>query len=509
MQFSEKDLKQIEKLGISQEQVNDQLNRFQSGFPDIELSRTVDEDQGIRKLSSTELKKYIDIFDWMKAGKILLKFVPASGAASRMFKMLFNFLAGEISVDNPDILKFYSALENFAFSNDLKQLFESDEEFEKLAAQADKNIVKKLLLESGLNYGNLPKALLPFHAYPGGHIRKAIDEHLVEGAQYCVNSGNKVELHLTVSPEHTELAKNHLAAVLPNMEKQYGKTFEISFSIQDTATNTIAVDLYNKPLRNESGGLVFRPGGHGALLNNLGKIDADVIFIKNIDNVAAEWLIGDTINYKKALGGIMLETQEKIFEFVGILNKANHLSADREAEIVAFLSSKAGLKVPEEFQSWGEGKKRNYLLEKLNRPLRVCGVVRSSNTGGGPFWVREKDGSESLQLVETAQINKNDPSQQQILSGSKFANITDLVCGIKSRDEHRFDLQKHVDPDTGYVSQKSMNGQNLKAMELPGLWNGAMSDWNTMFVEVPLTTFNPVKTVFDLLKPEHQGIRKD
>jgi len=505
MNFSQNDLEQINSLGINPEDVKIQLERFVKGFPDLELSNNVSPNKGLNKLSAEELNHYISFYDENGPAKELVKFVPASGAASRMFKTLFNFLEGAINAEDKQVAEFFDKIDDFAFSNELFDLLGDDKDV--MIAAKDKKVVELLLLENGLNYGNLPKGLLSFHRYKDGSIRKAVDEHLIEGAQYCSDAKNVVKLHFTVSNEHVELFKNHLSKAVPEFEARFNKTFDISFSVQDKATDTPAVDLYNQPFRKDDGSLLFRPGGHGALLKNLDEIDADVIFIKNIDNVAAEWLVKDTIDYKKALGGILLETQATIFGFCNELKNATGLDADLENRILGFLADKLGFKVSSSYAEMSESEKTAYLFARLNRPTRVCGVVESSNTGGGPFWVKHKDGAESLQLVETAQVNMENAEQVTILQSSEYANITDLFCGVKDFEGNHFDLMKYRDPDTGFIAEKSQGGKSLKAMELPGLWNGAMSDWNTAFVEVPMTTFNPVKTVLDLLKKEHQGVQ--
>jgi len=503
MEFTSQDLAQIKALGKQPEEVQSQLDRFVSGFPDIELYNIVSEGNGLSILSKEELKKYISQYEDRSTSKQLFKFVPASGAASRMFKTLYNFLDGQNDEQDEGVKTFFKDIDNFAFSGELTALMGNSKE--ELLKKKSKKVVELLLSENGLNYGNLPKALLTFHKYKDGSITKAIDEHLVEGALYCSGSGDKVSIHFTVSEEHMSPIKSHLEKVLPVFEKRFNTKYNITFSVQDKATDTVAVDLDNQPIRKENGELLFRPGGHGALLKNLDAIDADIIFIKNIDNVAAQWLIQDTIDYKKALGGVLLETQSKIFQYCRMLRDLLSLAEQSEQEIIQFLDLRLGYKIPNSYKEMAEPDKIAFLFDRLNRPLRICGVVKSSNTGGGPFWVKQPDGALSLQLVETAQVNLQKSAQKSILTSSQYANITDLVCGVRDFKGNKFDLMKFRDPDTGFIAEKSQGGKALKAMELPGLWNGAMSDWNTAFVEVPMTTFNPVKTVLDLLNKEHQG----
>lgn len=505
MNFTDSDIKLINNLGIDKETVEKQLFRFKNGFPDIVLCGNVLPGSGLKKLSTDELASYIDIYDRESANKQLVKFVPASGAASRMFKMLFNFLEGIISADDPQITEFFNRNKGFAFSDELVSLFEkSGENIE--TKQGKKKLVELLLSEDGLEYGKLPKALLTFHKYDDGTTTKAIDEHLIEGTQYCAQKLGKVSLHFTVSQEHVELIETHLQTVVPALEKRYSKKFDLSFSLQDTATNTLAVDLKNEPFRLNNGELLFRPGGHGALLMNLNQIDADIVFIKNIDNVAAQWLLDDTVQHKKALGGVLINTQSTIFNYCKVLEGSDEMDDKIQNEIVVFMQNQLGFKIPTAFAEMDNNARKNLLFSKLNRPLRICGVVENSNTGGGPFWVKHTDGAESLQLVETDQVNKNNADQVKILQSSEYANITDLACAVRDYKGEKFNLAEFSDPDAGFISQKSVDGKDLKAMELPGLWNGAMSDWNTSFVEVPMSTFNPVKTVLDLLKKEHQGV---
>ena len=503
MEFTPYDLEQIMALGKQPEEVHSQLQRFADGFPDIELCRTVSVGNGLCKLSSEELNNYIANYEEESKNLQLVKFVPASGAASRMFKALYNFLEGQINDQDKDVRTFFDGINHFAFFEELTAILRASAD--DWIKNKDKKVVEYLLSDNGLNYGNLPKALITFHKYNDGSTAKAIDEHLVEGSLYCAGADAKVSIHFTVSEEHMDPIKSYLEKLIPFLEKRFNKKYEISFSIQDKVTDTIAVDLENNPFRLENGELLFRPGGHGALLKNLNAIDADIIFIKNIDNVAAQWLIQDTIDYKKALGGILLETQRKAFDYCRTIKGSKLLDEKLEKEILNFIDLKLGYKVPESYNEMTREEKIVFLFDKLNRPLRICGVVKSSNTGGGPFWVKHPNGSESLQLVETAQVNLQNPEQAAILKSSEYANITDLVCGIKDFEGNKFDLIKFRDPNTGFIAEKSQGGKTLKAMELPGLWNGAMSDWNTAFVEVPVTTFNPVKTVLDLLNKEHQG----
>lgn len=508
MKISQKDVEYIQSNGIAVTEVQKQLSRFKEGFPDMQLTQPVSEGNGLLKLSPAALQANIEKYDLEGRKQDTVKFVPASGAASRMFKLLYHFLEEGTNGENADISTFYSSLPNFAFYEELKAHCPSEKTFENWKITKDKTLVQALLQKPGLNYGFLPKALLTFHKYENGTFRKAIDEHLVEGARYCKNENSAVYIHFTVSEEHLDFFKNHLSQVQPTFEEQFKVQYRISFSTQDKATDTIAVYPDNAPFRTADGHLLFRPGGHGALLQNLNALHADIVFIKNVDNVAAEWLLEDTVNYKKALAGVLLDMQAKIFDYCRLLKDKHSFTRELENEILTLLQDKCGCILHEAYANLNTLERSAYLFSMLHRPIRVCGVVEASNTGGGPFWVRHTDGTERLQLVETAQVNPNDTQQMKILSASRYANITDLVCGIKDFNGEKFDLLHFRDENAGFIAEKSVNGKTIKAMELPGLWNGAMSNWNTLFVQVPITTFNPVKTVMDLLKKEHQGTEK-
>ena len=431
--------------------------------------------------------------------------MPASGAASRMFKALFAFLheyeptedayAG-IEKDSA-IATFFARLPDFAFFEDLNQSVGGVENLSKL--QAPSQIVSHLLTEAGMEYGQLPKGLLKFHAYEDG-ARTPVEEHLVEAANYATVSGGTAYLHFTVSPEHQSRLEDHISEVKSSYESRFGVKLEVSFSIQKPSTDTIAVDMENQPFREEDGSLLFRPGGHGALIENLNEIDADLIFIKNIDNVVPDRIKEPTYQYKKALAGVLLEIQEKIFAYL------NQPATDSwRKEVSEFVEKSLCASPPENYERMGQEEQAAYLRNKLNRPIRICGMVKNEGEpGGGPFWAKNPDGSVSLQIGETAQIDKSNPAQLSIMKNATHFNPVDLVCATRDKDGNGFDLLQYRDPQTGFISFKSKNGRDLKAQELPGLWNGAMSDWNTLFVEVPIITFNPVKTVNDLLREQHQ-----
>ena len=491
--FTKEELNQIQNHGSSLDKVNEQITRFQHGFPFINLDRAATVGDGILRIDELKSSEYANIYDQAKTQLDIVKFVPASGAASRMFKDLFAYLESENSEPNKAAQTFLDNLDNFAFANQLKVKNGSVEN------SHGKAIVNTLLSKEGLNYGKLPKGLLQFHKYDES-TRTPMEEHLVEGAAYACGLGNNVNLHFTVSPEHASLFTKLAEKIQPLLENEYGVKFKVSYSQQAPGTDTIAVDLNNQPFQEEDGSILFRPAGHGALLQNLNQIDADIVFLKNIDNVVPDRIKGGGTISKKALAGILLEYQAKIFEALDQLVEDDKIE---EAELL--LTQELNIELPPTYISWDPFVKIDYLESKLNRPIRVCGmVVNTGEPGGGPFYCKDQDGGSSLQIVESAQINSKDDSQQQIVAQATHFNPVDVVCGLKDMNGQKFDLSLHIDSDTGLISNKSKNGRELKAQELPGLWNGSMADWNTIFVEVPAITFNPVKTVLDLLRPEHQ-----
>ncbi|MBT0810948.1 DUF4301 family protein [Litoribacter ruber] len=492
---------QILAQGMSPDKAQEQIENFKSGFPYLPIVEAAKVGNGIRKFSEEEIKKLGKQFDQLVQNKDILKFVPASGAASRMFKDLFAFLDSDGQLDNNAFAKkFIDNIENFAFYHDLNQVMERDGSSIKKALE-DKDytlMISYLLEEKGLGYGSLPKALLKFHHY-SDHDRTPTFEHFVEGVLYAKGKGDKVNIHFTVSPEHEEKFKEEIAELKPALENEHGVTFEVSFSQQKQSTDTIAVNPDNTPFIEEDGSILFRPAGHGALLENLNEIDADLIFIKNVDNVVPDRLKDTTQAYKKALGALLLKVQDKVFHALENIEHDNLIAEE------VFEVELAG-KLPEEYKEWPLAQKQEFLKSKLNRPIRVCGMVRNvGEPGGGPFWVQEEDGSLSLQIAENAQIDLDNPEMKEIYNSATHFNPVDVVCGTKDFKGNKFDLLKYRDMKTGFITGKSKNGKDLKALELPGLWNGSMADWNTIFVEVPIITFNPVKTVNDLLRDEHQN----
>lgn len=506
--FQDKDLHQIQARGSDLAIVQQQINNFEQGFPFLGITKAATVAEGIIRLSEEDVDEFGKAYVSSLPNLRVVKFVPASGAASRMFKKLFAFLHAYTETEesyesigaNEAIATFFNRLKDFAFFQDLKRTFGENgamDSLEKLSAPG--KIIAHLLTDQGLDYGQLPKGLLKFHTYDTG-ARTPVEEHLVEAANYATVEGGTAFLHFTVSPEHQEKFEAHISAVKAGYEQTFGVTLHISFSIQKPSTDTIAVDMENLPFRLEEGNLLFRPGGHGALIENLNEIEADVIFIKNIDNVVPDRIKEPTFQYKKALAGILLTYQKRIFEY---LNQP--MSEEWVSEVGQFVEKDLCVLPPHGYEEMSLAEKSTYLLGKLNRPMRVCGMVKNEGEpGGGPFWASNPDGSVSLQIGETAQIDKSDPAQLTIMQDATHFNPVDLVCATRDKDGNAFDLLEYRDPQTGFISSKSKNGRDLKAQELPGLWNGAMSDWNTLFVEVPIITFNPVKTVNDLLRDQHQ-----
>lgn len=502
------DLKQLKEKGISTEVLEEQIKRFKDGFPPLKAERPATLTDGIVPLSPSTIDSFIQLYDQeIKNGLQPLKFVPASGAATRMFKALYQFLENPQQIatlesDHP-VKEFVSELPRFAFFESLQNLFpQSDLSNMTSREELAPEIISKVLNDNGLNYGFLPKGLISFHQYPNGG-RTPMIEHLTEAAQYARNTENKAKVHFTVSPEHLDLFKTELKQNLQTIEKKSGVQFEISYSFQKAHTDTVAVLPDNELFRNEFGQLVFRPGGHGSLIENLDDCDAGIIFIKNIDNVVPENKLQQIADYKKALGGMALEIRNQVFQFIAQLEE--ELSIKLISEIRQFLKDKLHTDLPGHLTDGSLGEQGAYLLHFLNRPLRVCGMVKNEGEpGGGPFWVRNSEGQETLQIVESSQLDLSIPEQKRIFEASTHFNPVDLVCITRNYKGHKFDLLNYIDHDTGFISEKSISGRTIKALERPGLWNGAMANWLTIFVEVPVETFNPVKTVNDLLRKAHQ-----
>ena len=504
--LSERDLMQIADKGISEKQIENQLNEFKTGFPFLRLEAAASVERGIVATTAESRDKYEKCWEQFKAaGNKVVKFVPASGAASRMFKDMFAFVDAEYDKPTTDFeKKYFDNIEKFAFYDELNEACLKNEGKDIPTLLADGNfkaVASQMLRPEGLNYGQLPKGLLLFHKYAEGP-RTPMEEHLVEAALYAASNG-EAHIHFTVSHEHMPLFRQKVADKVDFYSKKYGVKYDISFSEQKPSTDTVAANPDNTPFRNADGSLLFRPGGHGALIENLNEIDADVIFIKNIDNVVPDRLKDETITYKQVIAGVLVSLQQKAFEYLRLL-EAGTYNHDKLEEIIRFVQQdlccrKADIKELEDADLV------IYLREKLNRPMRVCGVVKNvGEPGGGPFLTYNQDGTVSLQILESSQIDKNNAEYMEMFTKGTHFNPVDLVCAVKDYKGQPFNLPDFVDRTTGFISSKSTNGKELKALELPGLWNGAMSNWNTVFVEVPLGTFNPVKTVNDLLREQHQ-----
>lgn len=469
----------MEEHGLTPAALETQLKNFREGFPFLPVTRAASCGDGIRVLDAAGIEQAAARYDRAKESLRVVKFVPASGAATRMFKDLFEFVReGRRTAVVGELL---ANRRRFAFWPELRTIIGDD---------ADELRTVENIVAEGLRYGETQKGLVSFHRY-GDEVRKAVEEHLVEGAQYAA-AGGEVKIHFTVSPEHLTRFEALLAEKIPGYESRFGVKYRISFSVQDPSTDTLAVNPDCTPFRRADGRLLFRPAGHGALIGNLGKIDADIVFVKNIDNVTTDARRGDTVLYKKALAGVLLALQERIFEYLMALEVPG---AELEP-IAAFIENELCVKLPKDYGT-------ALLRQVLDRPIRVCGMVRNEGEpGGGPFWVTGADGLETLQIAESNQIA---PEKRELMRLATHFNPVDLVCSFRTSKGGRFDLREFVDPATGFISRKSDGGRELLAQELPGLWNGAMARWNTVFVEVPITTFSPVKVVTDLLRPEHQG----
>ncbi|MBO5700625.1 MAG: DUF4301 family protein [Bacteroidales bacterium] len=481
--LSEQQLQQIQARGVAVETFETQLENFKKGFPYLTIEAAATPAKGIKVLSEAEQAKYISVAE--NYGGNVCKFVPASGAATRMFKDLFEasdkLAAGEKLAEGSPAAKFVENISLFPFFD----------------AQ---NILKLTLYPKAWNYGAMPKGLIQFHKYENEN-RTPFEEHLVEGALYAKDANGDVRMVVTVSVEHQQGFEELYAQVKKKYEKRFNCKYHVTFTNQQPSTDIVAVDMDNNPFTKDDGSLLFRPGGHGALLANLNDIDADVLVIKNIDNVVKESLLDETIRWKKILVGKATELQAKVFAYLQKMDELqDNLPDGLAAEIKGFLADEFCVAVPD----MPADELVKVLRKKLDRPVRVCGMVKNEGEpGGGPYVILGEDGTTSLQILEAAQIDKNNPQAFNAMQGATHFNPVDLVCAVKNYKGEKYDLLQHTDPQTGFISEKSFQGRPLKAQELPGLWNGAMSDWNTQFVETPLITFNPVKTVLDLLREQH------
>ena len=503
------DLLQLKAKNLTESQVEEQLSFLIKGFPFLEIKASASVDKGILRLTDEKQEAFIRSWDdYLNSSKRIQKFVPASGAASRMFKDLFSFLSATYDTPTTEFERsFFDGITHFAFFdalNDCCLANEGQTVSELMACGGYKTVVSNLLEKKGLNYGAFPKGLLLFHHYPS-NVRTAMEEHLAEGALYAKNAANRVTIHFTVSPEHLSFFHKLVEEKLPLYEALFDVKYDVSFSTQQSNTDTIATDMANAPLRDLKGRLVFRPGGHGALIQNLNALDADVVFIKNIDNVVPDHLKEATVHYKKVIAGVLVTLQERIFDYVRLIESGDY-SREQVEEMIYFLQNDLCIKNPET-KYLEDVELILYIKRKLMRPLRVCGMVKNEGEpGGGPFLAVNPDKTISLQILESSQLDMNNPEVKKAYEQSTHFNPVDLVCALKDVSGKKYNLPDYVDKNSGFISEKSKDGCKLKALELPGLWNGSMSDWNTVFVEVPIETFNPVKTVNDLLRPQHQHI---
>lgn len=494
--FNSDDIHDMKRRGISPETAEKQIGFFRNGFPFLALDRPATLGDGIIPMDTAEADRWAAFYDEESRGMTIEKFVPASGAATRMFKDLYAFLEEPATTGLSSLYEKYPTIReviekrnDFAFYPRILSLYKVSETIQ--TTEEARQFVQTILSEQGLNYGNLPKGLLDFHAYTDGS-RTSFEEHLTEGALYAKRDTLMAHLHFTVTPEHKSLFKKLLDETGKKYETRYKCRFDVSFSEQSPSTDTIAVDMNNQPFRDVNGKLVFRPAGHGALLHNLNKIESEIIFIKNIDNVVPDALKEETIRYKKALAGILLDSVNTIDDFLYRAEERKN-TGKLISEMRSFYKERFFVDLPEEISL-------HEITEIFNRPVRICGMVKNQGEpGGGPFWVKDANNRVSLQIVESSQVEKNNV----IFKQSTHFNPVDLVCFVYNYKGEKFDLSRYTDPETGFISVKSKDGKDLKAMELPGLWNGAMANWNTVFAEVPLITFNPVKTINDLLRKEH------
>lgn len=506
--LTDNDIRTLAEKGISQEDLNTQIERFNTGFPYLRLSDSATVGKGIIRLTPEEQNQAIDRWQkYLDEGGEVCKFVPASGAASRMFKALFSFVDGDenIPAEGSPVAELIENIHDIAFFNELddtcRELY--NKSVDNLIDEGrHKDVISTIITEKGMNYGNLPKGLLTFHDY-NGTTRTPVEEQLAEGAQTAAQKDGKVNLHFTVSANHRKLFEKKLAEAVPACENELGVKFNVSFSEQKPSTDTVAVNPDNTLFR-ENGNLVFRPGGHGALIENLNDIDSAVVFIKNIDNVVPDSRREATIRYKQIIAGYLIEVHDMIEKYLRDIESGNY-DIEKVRDMIALLHQRLNVR-DEKMKHLEDSDLILYIKEKLNRPLRVCGMVKNEGEpGGGPYIAYNSDGSTSPQILESHQIDPSNNDYKAMVASATHFNPVDLVCYIKDIDGNKFNLPEYVDHNTGFISSKSIHGKELRALELPGLWNGAMSDWNTLFVEVPIETFNPVKTVNDLLRPVHQG----
>ncbi|MBE15394.1 MAG: NAD metabolism ATPase/kinase [Cytophagaceae bacterium] len=514
MNFTQQDIDQLEAHGLSLDSAQQQLETFKNGIPFVRLVKPATIGDGICKYNSEDTQAYIALFETRKDTLDLLKFTPASGAATRMFKFLFEFLKAydpeQQSINSyinknqaNELRLFFVGLDDFPFYREIRDAIKPmiDE-----ASDVNSNrllFVKTMLGADGFDYGNHPKGLFPFHKYKD-HNASAFEEHLFEASLYAKTKG-LARLHFTISKTHYDSFQNEFERIQHIVEAKTNTQFDISYSFQSRTTDTLAVGLDNEPFRvSGTKNLLLRPGGHGALIQNLNDQEADIIFIKNIDNVVTVAYEQQVAHYKKLLAGKLLQLQERAFYFLKLMD-ARSLSSDEIEAVINFLQSEFHVAISSDFDKFSKENKEAALRAQLDRPIRVCGMVKNEGEpGGGPFWVKHEDGHTRLEIIESVQIDQQNKNQKAILNASTHFNPVDIVCGVKDYKGNKYNLLDFVDTNAGFITKKTVEGKPIKALEHPGLWNGSMAFWNTIFVEVPLITFNPVKTVNDLLKPTHK-----
>lgn len=512
--LTEKDYAEVKKRGISINKLQEQLNIFKEGNTKINLKKPAIVHDGIVQLPNEDVKKYADYFDSKKDNFKLTKFIPASGAATRMFKFLNEFIANynpkketvkEYITKNDDkaLATFLDNHNKFPFSKTIIDTLKQNADYNKWSeSDFTYHFIKTMLQDEKFDFANKPKGIIPFHVYKS-YTATPVREHFKESVAYAA-SQNTTNVHFTISEEHLDDFNEAFNEAKNSVEEKSGITIDTSVSYQHKKTDTIAVDMNNVPFRDNTGNILFRPGGHGALIENLNNLDADIVFIKNIDNVSH--IDHSTIAlYKKALGGILIKLQEKVYTHLEEIEKGT-ITEEQLDEMLCFANNKLLQHIPESVKNFSKEEKIEYTKQLFNRPIRVCGMVKNEGEpGGGPFWVEDKNGKVSLQIVESSQIDMKDETQKEIFSQSTHFNPVDLVCGLKNYKGEPFNLNEYVDNTTGFIVTKNRFGTDVKSYELPGLWNGAMAGWITVFAEVPLLTFNPVKNVNDLLKPAHHN----
>ncbi|MBR2369721.1 MAG: DUF4301 family protein [Paludibacteraceae bacterium] len=507
--LSKKDLEQLSKKGITDIEFENQLNNFQKGFPYINLAGAATVGDGIVHLSDADVQEYASFFEKKSNELSMIKFVPASGAASRMFKDIIDLESQYDKSENKEAfsktVKTIENVEKFAFCDELEKALKKDGFNLKTLINENKFsvIASYILKDKGLGYQSKPKAMLLFHKYDN-EARTAFEEHLVEGVEYAQMGDKTVHLHFTISPEHRSLFENKIKEVISKYEERYDVKFDIQFSEQMSKTDMVALDKKGELIRNEDGSILFRPGGHGALIENLNALEADLIFIKNIDNVTTDALRGTTYLYKKALAGYLLHIQTYVHRYLREL-EALSVNEVTLSQIEGFAAKILNIRFSMTYFSRSLRERISYISRKLNRPIRVCGMVRNEGEpGGGPYWVRNEHGHKNLQIIEASQIDFQNPFQVEMVQKSSHFNPVDIICAVRNYKGNKFNLKNYIDKKTGFISQKKQNGIDMTIQELPGLWNGSMADWNTIFIEVPVETFTPVKTMADLLRKEHQ-----